>query len=90
MIELFVAATCLGDYRCDMAYKAYISSNPPIKRWSYGRAKEAEKLVGKQTVVALTLSTAALTNKPYQVRLGRQVSIGRSPDGFILLYAFSF
>lgn len=90
MIEAMVMALCLGQYRCDIASKAYLSNNPPPKAWLKAKTKNLEEYTGKQTIIGLTIVSAIATNHPYQVRLNRYFSIGKNETAVILLYAVEF
>lgn len=90
MIEALVIAACIGDYRCDEASKAYLSTNPPAKVWAMQKSRKFRRYVGNQTIVGATIIYSILTNRTYQVKLGKNISYGRMPEGNMLFYAIEF
>lgn len=94
MLELLVLGLCIGDYRCDQATKAYLDQNLSAKVWvkheSGVLSRNAEEVIGKQTLVALTTVAAAITQRSYQLKIYKDFSIGRTKDSVLLLYALNF
>jgi hypothetical protein len=94
VIEIMVAALCIGDYRCDEATKAYLIQNPNPKIWAQANVqtakKQATKVIGEQALIGLTTAAAAIGKKTYQIKISKHFSFGRSPDGVILAYGYNF
>jgi hypothetical protein len=80
MLELLVVISCVGNYRCDQASKAYFTYNPVPKVWAEKKADKVEKAMGKQAAVGLITIAAFATQKSYQIKITNHWSIGKFED----------
>lgn len=90
MIELLVAALCVGNYKCDAASKAYLSYNPRPKLWAREQYQYLEEAIGKNWIIAGSVLYSASSNHNYQVRVNKRVSVGRVDEGFVVIYGGTF
>lgn len=90
MIELLVAALCVGNYRCDMAGKAYLTYNPAPRVWAKEQYKYVQEMVGEDWLIGASIMYSAVSRHNYQVKVSKNVSIGRVDEGALIIYGGTF
>lgn len=90
MVEILVLGLCAGNFRCDMATKAYISETPQIRTWTNKEIKIVKEYTGESLFITTTTIFAIATKKTYQVKIYKNISFGKTPEGLLLIYAITF
>lgn len=92
MLELLLAASCLSTPEaCPHMAKPYYASRPVYKAAIKRGKIKAESYVGRQTLAAVTVAYAAVTEKVFQVKIYKNINLHYTKEhNTLLIYAVRF
>lgn len=74
MLEAIVLSTCLGDYACDKALKAYYYERPHIKQMERKAKRKLVYYTGEWILYAIPVAALAMEDKAYDVKINKNFS----------------
>ncbi len=89
-LELLVALGCLQAQACPELSKAYYASRPAYHSWVRHSKAAVERELGRGLVVAIPVSYAALSGRPFQIKIWKNISCGYKSNVTNCIYSYSF
>jgi len=89
-LEALVIALCLGDYKCDMASKAYYEQAPIIKQYAGHVSRQAAQKVGPVLAFAAPATVSLFVRHVARIKLTSHLTLDARPDTVNILWAMTF
>lgn len=90
MLEVLVAALCIGNFDCGNATKAYYYQNPHLKMKANEIRRDLNYYVGENVAYTSAALLAISLGHKAQIRLDRNWSLQYNKDASLLKWAYSF